>query len=112
MANWEYLGKRSLTKDLVIVKTASRVEGEYGQTFVDDQVRPEKVHVLETKDGGLTDTEADALEALAETRNGVTRVTDNAGRTWSGRIVHLDLEAEGGTAVWKATLGLRPQDDE
>lgn len=111
MATWEYIGKRNLQKNLVIVKTASRTAGVYGETYVDDQQRPEKTFQLET-DEGLTDTEADALEALAETRDGVTSITDNAGKSWAGRIVALSLERAKGTELWKATLTLRPQDDE
>ena len=111
MATWEYLGKRSLSKSLVVRKTLSRTAGTYGDSYVYDLERPEVSINLETQ-VGLTDEEAEALEATAMDPDGVVTVTDNAGRTHSGRIVSLSLDPERGTDLYQASLTLRPTTDE
>lgn len=111
MAIWEYLEEGSVQKDLVVVKTASRTAGVYGQTYVDDQYIPEQPINLRTTEG-VTAAELAALKALALTPNGTTSVTDNAGTTHSGRIAALTWKRAEGTNRYSVTLTLRPQTDE
>ena len=111
MATWEYLGRRSITKNLVVRKKLSSSGQTYGSTYVYDAEAPEVTHTLETE-VGLDDTEAAALEALAMARDGVATITDNAGRTYTGRVVALSLERAKGSALYQASITLRPTDDE
>lgn len=111
MATWEYIGQRQIQKDLVIRKTLSRTAGSYGDTYAYDVQAPEVTYTLETAEG-LTDAEATALEALILAQDGTASVTDNAGRTWAGRVVGLSLEATPGSDLWRATMSLRSQADE
>jgi len=111
MATWEYLGRRSVSKSLVVRKTLSSSSTSYGSAYVYDVEAPEVTHTLET-DIGLDDTEASALEALALARDGVVSVTDNAGTTYTGRVVALNLERAKGSALYQASITLRPTDDE
>lgn len=111
MATWEYIGRHQIQKDLVIRKTLSRTGGAYGGSYVYDVESPEVTYTLET-DEGLDDTEAAALEAAALGQDGTASVTDNAGRTWAGRIIGLSLDATPGSDLWRATLTLRSQADE
>ena len=111
MATWEYVGKRSVQKNLVVRKTLSRTAGSYGDTYVYDVEAPEVSYTLETE-VGMTDAEAAALEALATAQDGTTTVTDNAGDSYTGRIVALSFERAKGSELWQATLTLRSQADE
>lgn len=111
MPTWEYLGKRSVSKSLVVRKTLSSSSTSYGSAYVYDVEAPEVTHTLET-DIGLDDTEASALEALALARDGVVSVTDNAGTTYTGRVVALNLERAKGSALYQASITLRPANDE
>jgi hypothetical protein len=111
MSAWEYMGRRSIGKNLVVRKTLSSSSTSYGSAYVYDVEAPEVTHTLET-DIGLDDTEASALEALALARDGVATVTDNAGRTYTGRVVALNLERAKGSALYQASITLRPTDDE
>ena len=111
MATWEYLGRRSITKNLVVRKTLSSSAETYGSAYVYDAEAPEVTHTLETE-VGLDDTEAAALEALAMARDGVVTIADNAGRTYTGRVVALSLERAKGSALYQASITLRPTDDE
>ena len=111
MATWEYQGKRSISKNLVVRKTLSRTAGEYGSSYVYDVEAPEPTHTLDTG-VGLTEQEAADLEALCLERDGVVSVTDSAGTTYSGRLVALSLDRAKGTDLYQASITLRPQDDE
>jgi hypothetical protein len=111
MATWEYIGQAQLQKDLTIRKTLSRTSAAYGKTYIYDVQAPEVTYTLQTE-VGLTDAEAAALEALIEAQDGTASVTDNAGRTWAGRVVGVSLEAQRGCDLWRATLSLRSQADE
>lgn len=111
MATWEYLGRRSIQKNLIVRKTISRTAGTYGKTYIYDTEPPEVTHILET-DVGLTHSEATALEALANAQDGQTTVTDNAGTSYSGRIISVTFARAKGSDVYQATLTLRPTTDE
>jgi hypothetical protein len=111
MATWEYLGRRSIGKNLVVRKTLSSSSTSYGSAYVYDVEPPDVTHTLETE-VGLDDTEAAALEALAMARDGVATITDNAGTTYTGRVVALSLERAKGSALYQASITLRPTDDE
>ncbi len=111
MATWEYIGQSQVQKDLVIRKTLSRTAGSYGRSYVYDVQAPEVTHTLQTE-VGLTDAEAASLRALVLAQDGTASVTDNAGRTWAGRVIGLSLEATPGSDLWRATLSLRSQADE
>ncbi len=111
MATWEYVGKRSVQKNLIVRKTLSRSAGAYGDTYVYDVEAPEVNYTLETE-VGMTDAEATALEALATAQDGATTVTDNAGDSYTGRIVAVSFERAKGSELWQATLTLRSQADE
>lgn len=111
MATWEYIGQSQVEKDLVIRKTLSRTAGSYGRSYVYDVQAPEVTHTLQTE-VGLTDAEAASLRALVLAQDGTASVTDNAGRTWAGRVVGVSLEAQRGCDLWRATMTLRSQADE
>lgn len=111
MATWEFVGKRSIQKNLVVRKTLSRTAGSYGDTYIYDVESPELTYTLETE-VGLDDTEVAALEALATAQDGTTTVTDNAGDSYTGRIVALSFDRAKGSELWQATLTLRSMADE
>lgn len=110
MATWEWLANISIQKTLQVQKTASRTAGVYGPTYVEDNETPEVTVSLEAT--CLTATERAALVTTAMTRDGILTVVDNAGTTWSGRVVALNTERIRGTDLYRANVTLRPTDDE
>ena len=42
----------------------------------------------------------------------VVTIADNAGRTYTGRVVAVSLERAKGSALYQASITLRPTDDE
>jgi hypothetical protein len=111
MAVWEWLGKVSVQRSPIIRRTASRTPGEWGTTYVYDPARPEVTVTLEAREG-LTEAEWQALFEASLEPDAEATVTDNAGKIWSGRILALVAERADGSAVYKASLTLRPSTDE
>lgn len=110
MATWEFIGKNSVQRNLVVRKTASRTSG-YGDTYVYDVEPPDVTWEFQT-DAGVTQVEAAALEFDAMIRDKIATITDNVGSTWSGRILSFSAERERGSSLYRCTLTLRPTTDE
>lgn len=110
MATWEYLADQSASKSLIIRKTLSRTSGAYGKTYIYD---PETPEVTVTLRGTCLDRdERDDLLAIATTQDGTVSIVDNAGDTWSGRVISVSSTRIQGSSLFQATVTLRPQDDE
>lgn len=110
MAFWEYLASESISKPLAIVKTLSRTSGTYGKTYVTDNESPEVTVSL--RGTCLDASERASLVAAAMAQDGVVALVDHSGVSWSGRVVSLSIESIRGTALFSATITLRPTDDE
>lgn len=111
MATWEYLAQETAQKNLVVRRTLPRTAGTYGETHVYDVERPEVTVSLQTTDGLTAEEREDLMdEALAP--GGQATVTDNAGTTWSGRIVTFSAERLSGSDLFKGSLTIRPMTDE
>lgn len=110
MANWEWIASSSVQKNLIVRKTASRVAGSYGPTYVADVEPPDETNTFEAVN--LTAAERSALLTVMRTRGSTYTLTDNAGTSWSGRPVSFSTRRIKGCNLYEASLTLRSDYDE